>query len=183
MSTWTGDVMTWTTVHRRGEVLRAVADAAADRRDGRLPMDVEGAQETFGDELGLLAALSLRWHTRLAGHIERQLMDQPTDLEQRVVDAWHATADELPGIRAVLDRHRAEPRDAALAEMLEKSVAKERVLLAMMAGRASAPDDAAARAGARIEQRARASYRPRSTRRPEPAQHRLLDRIRTLVPA
>ena len=34
-------------------------------------MDVEGVGEAFADELDLLGALQLRWHTRLAGHIER----------------------------------------------------------------------------------------------------------------
>ncbi len=174
--------MTWTTVHHRGEILRAVATAAAERRDGRLPMDVDGVAETFGDELSLLAALQLRWHTRLSGHIERELMDQPVDLERGVIAAWHATADELPGVRAVLDRHRAQPLDAAMAEVVEKSLAKERILLAMMAGRSSAPGAAAVRAGAAIEDRARRSHRPlpRPHRAPSP---RLLDRIKAAVPA
>ena len=76
--------MTWTTFHHRGEVLRTVTRTADERRDGVLPMDVTGVRETFGDELTLLAALQLRWHTRLSGHIERALLDHPTDLEQAV---------------------------------------------------------------------------------------------------
>ncbi|MGA8245612.1 MAG: hypothetical protein WB797_01790, partial [Nocardioides sp.] len=98
--------MTWTTFHHRGEVLRTVTLTADERRDGILPMDVDGVRETFGDELTLLGALQLRWHTRLSGHIERALIERPSDLEQAVVDAWHATADELPGTRLVLDHHR-----------------------------------------------------------------------------
>ena len=149
--------MTWTTFHRRGEILRTVITTADARRDGRLPMDVEGVAETFGDELSLVGALSLRWHTRLAGRIERELMAQPTDLEGSVVTAWRRTAEELPGIRAILDHHRAFPVDAAMAEALARATAKEHVLLAVMAGRSSAADRAAARVGERIEQQARST--------------------------
>ena len=78
--------MTWKSFHRRGEILRTVIATADASRDGVLPMDVEGVAETFGDELRLLGALQLRWHTRLAGRIERELMHQPMDLEGAVVD-------------------------------------------------------------------------------------------------
>ena len=87
------------------------------------------------------------------------------DLEDAVVAAWHATADELPGVRAILDRDRAEPRTRAIAEAMAKATAKEHILLAMMAGRVSARDAAAARVGAEIEDRARATYRPVAPRR------------------
>ena len=114
--------MTWKSFHHRGEVLRTVIAAADARRDGLLPMDVAGVTETFGDELDLLGALQLRWHTRLAGRIERELMRQPMDLEQRGGrPPGSATADELPGVRAILDRYRADPLDAAMAEAMVKS--------------------------------------------------------------
>jgi hypothetical protein len=175
--------MTWKSFHSRGEILRDVIAVANSRRDGQLPLDVDGVAEAFDDDLTLLGALQLRWHTRLAGSIERELMRQPMELEQAVVAAWHATADELPGVLAILDRHRAEPHDAAMAAAMTKSAAKERILLAMMAGRVSVADDAAARVGAEIEHRARASYRParRSSRRAE--QPRLLDRIKAALAA
>ena len=112
-------------------------------------MDVEGVAETFGDELTLLGALQLRWHTRLAGRIERELMNQPMDLEQAVLTAWRATADELPGVLAIVDHYRAEPLDEAMAEAMAKSADKERTLLAVMAGRAGAQDAAAAARGCR----------------------------------
>ena len=99
--------MTWTSFHRRGDVLRDVIAAADQRRDGVLPRDVDGVSATFADDLDLLAALQLKWHTRLAGRIEREQMTQPMDLRASVVRAWHRTADELPGIRAVLDEHAA----------------------------------------------------------------------------
>ena len=141
----------WTSFHRREDVLRAVVTAADTRRDGRLPMHVDGVAETFADELDLLGALSLRWHTRLAGRIERELGDHPGDPEDAVVAAWRATARELPGIRAILDEHRAAPHDDATAAALRTSTVKERALLAVMAGRAGGagrrrpPDRRAAR--------------------------------------
>ncbi len=130
--------MTWTSFHRRGDVLRDVIAAADQRRDGTLPRDVDGVSATFADDLELLGALQLKWHTRLAGRIEREQMHQPMDLQAAVVRAWQRTAEELPGIRAVLDAHRADPGDEATAEIMRKSAAKEHVLLAVMAGLASA---------------------------------------------
>jgi hypothetical protein len=152
--------MTWTTFHHRGEVLRSVTHTADVRRDGILPMDVDGVTETFGDERTLLGALQLRWHTRLSGHIERALLQQPLDLDEAVIAAWHATADELPGTRAILDHYRTEPLDDRMALAVATSAAKERVLLAAMAGRAGAGTAETAAAGRSLEEQARASYRP-----------------------
>src|SRR3954470_3466730 len=87
--------MTWTTFHRRGEVLRSVTTTVDTRLDGLLPMDVSGVRETFGDEVSLIAALKLGWHTRLSGHVERALMHQPTDLDAAVIGAWHTAVAEL----------------------------------------------------------------------------------------
>jgi len=150
--------MTWTSFHRRGDVLRDVIAAADERRDGVLPRDVDGVSATFTDDLDLLAALQLKWHTRLAGRIEREQMTQPMDLRAAVVGAWHRTADELPGIRAILDEQRLRPADEAIADAMRKSAAKEHVLLAVMAGQASAHDDRAAAVGARIEAEAKATW-------------------------
>jgi len=149
--------MTWTSFHRRGDVLRAVIAVADQRRDGRLPRDVDGVPATFADDHDLLGALQLKWHTRLAGWIEREQMAQPMDLEAAVVRAWQQTADELPGVRAILDEQRARPADEATAEIMRKSAAKEHVLLAVMAGLASAHDARAAAVGARIEDEAKAA--------------------------
>ena len=115
--------MTWKSFHSRGEVLRNVIAEADARRDGHLPMQIEGVAETFGDELTLLGALALRWHTRLAGDIERALMAQPMDLEGAVIDAWQATADALPGVLAILDHYRAEPLDDDMATAMRVSTA------------------------------------------------------------
>lgn len=173
--------MTWNSFHRRGEILRTVTEVADTRRDGVLPMDVPGVAETFGDELTLLGALQLRWHTRLAGRIERELMNQPLDLERAVVTAWQGTATELPGILAIVDRHRAEPLDEAMAEAMRKSAVKERTMLAVMAGLSSGQDSAAVRVGARIEERARATHRPAAAS--AEANHGLFERIRAALAA
>ncbi len=152
--------MTWTSFHRRGDVLRDVIAAADQRRDGTLPLDVDGVSAVFADDAELLGALQLKWHTRLAGRIEREQLSEPMELPEAVVRAWHATADELPGIRAILDVHRARPADEATAAVMAKSAAKEHVLLAVMAGLASAQDDAAVAVGARLESDARRSWTP-----------------------
>lgn len=149
--------MTWSTFHRRGEVLRDVIDAADARRDGLLPTDVPGVPETFHDELALLGALQLRWHTRLSGRLERALLHQPADLDRAVVGAWHATADELPGVRLVLDHYRAAPLDDRMAVAMATAAAKEHVLMAAMAGRTGATTEATVDAGRALEEQARAS--------------------------
>src|SRR5262245_52757090 len=118
-------------------------------------MDVDGVAEKFTDELDLLLALQLRWHTRLAGRIEQELAAQPTDLEAAVVTAWQEVADEMIGVRAVLDHYRAEPEPGAMTTAIAKAVTKERILLAVMAGHAGLADALAARVGERIEQQAR----------------------------
>jgi hypothetical protein len=150
----------WRAFHNRGEILRTVIATADDRQDGILPMDVVGVAETFDDELALLGALQLRWHTRLAGRIDRELMNQPMDLEQAVVNAWRGTRDELPGVRLIVDHYRSEPTDAAMAEAMAKATAKEQIMLAAMSGRSSVQDAAAARVGEEIEHRARAAHGP-----------------------
>ena len=129
--------MTWNSYHRRGEVLRSLIDTANTRRDGILPMDVDGVAQTFEDDVAVLAALELRWHTRLAGQIERNLMTQPLDLQSNVVLAWQQTAAALPGVRAILDHYAAHPETDEMAENLAAATVKERQLMAMMAGRAS----------------------------------------------
>ncbi len=151
--------MTWDAFHRRGEVLRTVLEQADVRRDGVLPMEVPGVAETFGDEVALLGALQLRWHTRLAGSIEHVLMDQPMDLEAAVVRAWRSAANELAGVRAILDRYSDSPTSEEMAQMLAVAQRKDWALLAAMAGKAAPADRLAADVGRRIEERARATFR------------------------
>lgn len=173
--------MTWTSYHRRGEVLRTVISVADERRDGRLPTDVEGVSETFADELDLLGALQLRWHTAFAGRVERELAAQPLDLEQAVISAWHAVCDELPGVRAILDHYIEHPTDERMARALRKAVAKERITIAAMAGRGAPLDERAIPVGRRIEEAARVSYVPAP--RPVPERPTLLRRIRAALAA
>jgi hypothetical protein len=160
--------MTWTTFHRRGAVLRTVTEALDARRDGLLPMDLPGVTETFGDELTLLGALQLRWHTRLSGHLERALMRQRVETEQAAIEAWLAAAAELPGTRLVLDHYRAEPLDVPMGVALAAAAEKERVLLAAMAGRNAGTTRATAAEGAALESRARERHdlAPAQTSRP-----------------
>jgi hypothetical protein len=152
--------MTWDAYHRRGEVLRTIVAEADRRRDGVLPMDLPGVAEAFGDELTLVAALQLRWHTRLAGRIERALAEQPADPEPAVLSAWRATATELAGIRRILDACAERPSSEEMATALERARAKEWSLLAAMAGRGAAPDPAALRAGRTLEEQARSGHDP-----------------------
>jgi hypothetical protein len=178
--------MAWKSFHHRGEILSTVIAAADRRQDGILPMDVPGVAETFGDELTLLGALQLRWHTRLAGRIERELMYQPMDLEQAVIAAWRATYEQMPGIRKIVDHYRSEPTDATMAEAMRTATAKEQAMLAAMAGRASVQDAAAIRVGEAIEQRARAGVPAtvrRGSHRADTRHDGLIDRIKAVLAA
>jgi len=178
--------MGWDNLHRRSDVLRRVIDEADRRRDGRLPVDVPGVRETFADELDLVSALHLRWHTRLSGRIEEALCADPADPETAVSEGWRRAAAELPGVRAILDACTAAPAGEEMARVLSRAREKEWVLLAAMAGRAGASEQRAAAVGRRMEEDARAAYRPTV-----PPQHRrpggrterraegLLDRLRT----
>jgi hypothetical protein len=173
--------MTWTAFHRRGEVLRTVVETADQRVDGELPLNVPGVAETFADATDLLGALQLRWHTRLAGRIERELMAQPMDLERAVVRAWHRTADEMPGVRAILDRHLDHPLDDEMARVAATAAAKEHVLLAVMAGRGGPADPESVAVGARIEAQARETYVP--TRHLPEQQPSFLGRLKAALAA
>lgn len=149
--------MTWNTFHHRGEILQTVIDTADARRDGVLPMDLPGVAETFRDELDLVAALHLKWHARLSGNIERELMAQPMDLESAIAGAWSRTSAEIPGVRLIIDRYTAAPSDPEMGEALAKAQQKEWLKLAAAAGLASDESESAARAGQRVEKKARAS--------------------------
>jgi hypothetical protein len=163
-----------------------VIEAANSRRDGRLPMELPGVTETFADELALVGALQLRWHTRLAGRIERTLAEQPADLEAAVLTAWRGTARELVGVRKILDAYTERPSSGEIGRALSVAQRKDWALLAAMAGRASKQDASAHRVGAALEQEARAAYDPtvlpgahKGPARPES----LLDRLKAALAA
>ncbi|TCJ29992.1 hypothetical protein [Nocardioides jejuensis] len=151
--------MNWEAFHRRGDVLHAVIKEADARRDGELPMYVTGVEQTFSDELDLIGALSLRWHTRLAGHIERIAKDQPLDLEAATIEAWRDAADENPGIRLVLDKAFADADEETVA-VLARILDKERELLALNAGLISAYqlEEHGSRVGGIVEAKAREGF-------------------------
>jgi hypothetical protein len=147
--------MTWSTFHHRGAILQHVVETADARRDGVLPLDLPGVSETFHGELDLLAALWLKWNTRLSGNIERALVAQPMDLEAAVASAWRLTSDQFPGLRAILDRYVESPSDPEMAAALNRAKEKEWARLAAAAGLANDESPAAARAGRQVELRAR----------------------------
>ncbi|MGN6160556.1 MAG: hypothetical protein ACTHOG_02525 [Marmoricola sp.] len=147
--------MTWNAFHNRGEILRSAIDAANARQDGTLPMDLPGVRDQFRNELDLLAALMLKWHARLSGQIERELMAQPLDLEHAVASAWRRTNDEMPGVRLIIDQYTAHPVDHEMAEALHRAQEREWWKLAAAAGASNDESHAAARAGARVEAVAR----------------------------
>lgn len=150
-------MMSWNRFRRRGEVLRAVIAVAEERRDGVLPTEVPGVAETFADELDLIGALQLKWHARLSGSIERAYGSEPIDLGSAVVDAWAETAQQMRGVRLVLDRCAEHPPNAEIERAMERAVCLEHARLAVAAGLASGHSAAAAAAGSRLEERARHS--------------------------
>ena len=109
--------------------MRDVIAAVDARADGRLPMDLPGVAETFGDDRTLLGALQLRWHTRLAGRIESELARHPDDPTAAAAVARCATARDLPGVRAVIDHYTAHPTDDLMARATAVAAHKERDLL------------------------------------------------------
>jgi hypothetical protein len=123
-------------------------------------MDVPGVTERFRDELDLLGALQLKWHTRLAGHIESELSVQPMDLRASVTNGWARTADELPGVRMILDHYREHPTDDAMAQAVARATAKEHQYLAVMAGRAGIGREEGQAVGREIEDQARTTKPP-----------------------
>lgn len=147
--------MTWNAFHHRGEILQTVVETADVRRDGVLPMQLPGVAESFRDELDLIAALSLKWHARLSGNIERAMIGEPLDLEGAVASAWRLTSEQLPGVRTILDRYTEAPLDAEMATALNRAREKEWIRLAAAAGLANDESAAAARAGRQVEQKAR----------------------------
>jgi hypothetical protein len=151
--------MNWDAFHRRGDVLNAVIAELDNRHDGVLPMYVTGVEQTFRDELDLLSALSLKWHTRLSGRLERVMTEEPLDYEAAVIGAWRDNVAELPGIRLALDAALAGA-DAEILAVLGKAQSKELELLALWSGRVSAfqLEEYGAREGAKVEAKAREGF-------------------------
>ncbi|HNN47760.1 MAG TPA: hypothetical protein PKM12_02260 [Marmoricola sp.] len=147
--------MTWNNFHRRGETLRIVEEVANQRVDAVLPTDVPGVSEHFYDDLDLIAALVLRWHTRLAGNVDRALVSQPWDLPTAVEQAWANTAQEMAGVRLIIDQYTQHPTDEDMGRALLKAELREWMRLATWAGLASDQSEAAAAVGRRVQEDAR----------------------------
>ncbi len=185
--------MTWNNFHRRGETLRIVEDVANARVDAKLPTDVPGVSEHFHDELDLVAALTLRWHTRLAGNVDRALVSQPWDLPEAVEQAWAETALEMPGVRLIIDEYTQHPTDGDMGRALLKAELREWQRLATWSGLASDHSDAAAAVGQRVQEDARvrlAAIQKTAADRPEeqstkeqPSHVSLVDRIKAALAA
>lgn len=149
--------MNWEAFHHRGDVLHTVISELAVRRDGTLPTELPGVNETFRDDLDLVGALQLKWAARLQGWLEREFADQPLNVEAAVIRAWRTTDAELPGVRDVLDAYATHPTSQAMADALQRAIIKERTMLAANAGRLSYLDgeEHGNRIGAEIEGKAR----------------------------
>ncbi|MET0997178.1 MAG: hypothetical protein ABWX73_00560 [Marmoricola sp.] len=154
--------MSWKTFHSRGETLRAVMDTVNDRRDGILPTEVPGVAEHFTDELDLIGALMLKWHARLSGNIERALVREPMDLESAIAAAWHATAEDMPGVRLVIDRCAEHPTGPEMEQAMVRAREAEWARLAVASGLANSKDAAAVAVGRHVEERARVGLAPAS---------------------
>jgi hypothetical protein len=172
MSIKPGEVqtMSWTAFHSRGETLRAVVDTANTRQDGILPMQVPGVDENFTDETDLVGALLLKWHARLSGNIERALTREPVNPEAAVASAWRTTAEQMPGVRLVIDRCAEAPANRDMAEAMTRAQQAEWVRLAQAAGLANGRDHRAVAAGRRVEKRARAAMTTDLASTPEPTE-------------
>jgi hypothetical protein len=147
--------MTWNAFHHRGETLRTVVATADERRDGILPMHAPGVAENFTDELDLVSALLLKWHARLSGNIERAMMREPIDLARAVAGAWRETAEQMPGVRQILDRCTEFPDGPEMQAALVRAQQREWVRLAQAAGLANDASRTAMAAGQRVERVAR----------------------------
>lgn len=139
--------MSWSTYHHREDAVREAVRLTDRRRDGRLPFAesrlITSAFETPED---LLLALQMRWRRRLVNHVEAELADEPLNLEEAANRAWHRTAQDMPGVRAVLDAHDDDP-------LLATARHKELVYLASVAGLAHMDAPQAEALGLRVRNR------------------------------
>jgi hypothetical protein len=101
--------MSWTDFYRRQEILEATVRQAGRDPGAPLPLDeVPGAEEHFGCEENVFAALQYKWTQVLAGRLRTEVTD-PDDADglgdhvDAVTRAWRATVEEHETLRAVLD--------------------------------------------------------------------------------
>lgn len=159
------DTTGWQTYHRRSAALREVVA----RLDASGADDVAWTDDlalAFEDRDDLLVALHDLWTRRVNARVELALEIDEHPPRDSVVLAWREVADDLPGVRRVLDRHRDDPG-------LRRSELHEHRLLAVAAGLATLDDplEVSGRAGAVLVEQIRSVVVPR------PRDGRLTDRL------
>ncbi len=139
----------WDTYHRRASALRRVIADLDRAGSSTLPWNDELAV-VFDDPDDLLVALHDVWARRLAGRVDLALEIDEQESGESVALAWREVADELPGVRRVLDRQADNP-------VLRHSASQEHRMLAVAAGDATISDPLShsAAAGARLVVRIR----------------------------
>ena len=159
----------WDTYRSRATALRrAIADL--DRSGSpTLPWNDELAA-AFDDPDDLLVALHDVWTRRLEGRVDLALEIDEHESWQSVALAWREVADELSGVRRVLDGQADNP-------VVRHSRRQEHRLLAVAAGIATISDPLShsAAAGERLVARIRAADRASGT------ESRLTERVAGLV--
>lgn len=143
----------WENYHRRAEALRHVVKDL-DRSGSSTPPWDEDLAARFDGPDDLLVALHDLWSRRLAARVDLALEIDEHGPEESVALAWREVADELSGVRRVLDQHDDNPA-------LSRSERQEHRMLAVSAGLATIGDPASrsAAAGARLVARIRGGDR------------------------
>jgi hypothetical protein len=159
----------WDTYHRRATALRRVI-ADLDRSGSSTLQWNDELAVVFDDPDDLLVALHDVWTRRLAGRVDLALEIDEHESPESVALAWREVADELAGVRRVLDRQADHPA-------LRHSRRQEHRMLAVSAGVATIgdPTSHSAAAGERLVARIREVDRPSNTG------SRLTERVAGLV--
>jgi len=139
----------WDTYRRRATALRHVIADLDRSGSSTLPWDDELAA-VFEDPDDLLVGLHDVWTRRLAGRVDLAMEIDEHESAESVALAWREVADELAGVRRVLDRQADNPA-------LRRSLRQEHRTLAIAAGLATINDPASrsAAAGERLVARIR----------------------------
>jgi hypothetical protein len=144
----------WDTYHRRATAVRRVIADLDRSGSSELAWDDELAA-AFDDPDDLLVALHDVWNRRLASRVDLALEIDEHESAESVALAWREVADELAGVRRVLDRQADNP-------VLCHSRCQEHRMLAVSAGVATIgdPTSRSAAAGERLVARIREADRP-----------------------
>jgi hypothetical protein len=159
----------WDTYHRRATALRRVIADLDRSGSSTLPWNDELAA-VFDDPDDLLVALHDVWTRRLAARVDLALEIDEQVSGESVALAWREVADELAGVRRVIDRQADNP-------VLRHSARQEHRVLAIAAGVATISDPVShsAAAGERLVARIR------DTEGSSGASSRLTERVAGLV--